>query len=46
MTKIPYEIPAEISDLTAKRVEEARKAFLPPSGSDCASRSAMAISLE
>ncbi len=27
MTKIPYEIPAEIRDLTAKSVEEARKAF-------------------
>ena len=26
MTKIPYEIPAEIRDLTAKSVEEARKA--------------------
>jgi phasin len=27
MTKIPFEIPAEIRDLTAKSVEEARKAF-------------------
>src|SRR6202023_3556692 len=27
MTKIPYEIPAEIRDLTAKSVEDARKAF-------------------
>jgi phasin len=27
MTKIPYEIPTEIRDLTAKSVEEARKAF-------------------
>ena len=27
MTKIPYEIPAEIRDLTAKSVEEAHKAF-------------------
>lgn len=27
MTKIPYEIPAEIRDMTAKTVEEARKAF-------------------
>src|SRR6202047_1933276 len=27
MSKIPYEIPAEIRDLTAKSVEEARKAF-------------------
>jgi hypothetical protein len=27
MTKIPYESPAEIRDLTAKSVEEARKAF-------------------
>ncbi|MGI8570246.1 MAG: phasin [Methylocella sp.] len=27
MTKIPPEIPAEIRDLTAKSVEEARKAF-------------------
>jgi phasin len=27
MTKIPYEIPAEIRDMTAKSVEEARKAF-------------------
>jgi phasin len=27
MTKIPYEIPAEIRDLTAKSVEETRKAF-------------------
>ena len=27
VTKIPYEIPAEIRDLTAKSVEEARKAF-------------------
>jgi phasin len=27
MTKIPYEIPAEIRDLTAKSFEEARKAF-------------------
>jgi hypothetical protein len=27
MTNIPYEIPAEIRDLTAKSVEEARKAF-------------------
>ena len=27
MTKIPYEIPPEIRDLTAKTVEEARKAF-------------------
>jgi selenocysteine lyase/cysteine desulfurase len=27
MTKIPYEIPAEMRDLTAKSVEEARKAF-------------------
>ena len=27
MTKIPYEILAEIRDLTAKSVEEARKAF-------------------
>src|ERR1700730_6260867 len=26
MTKIPYEIPAEIRDLTAKSVEDARKA--------------------
>jgi hypothetical protein len=26
MSKIPYEIPAEIRDLTAKSVEEARKA--------------------
>ena len=27
MSKIPYEIPPEIRDLTAKTVEEARKAF-------------------
>jgi len=27
MTKIPYEIPPEIRDLTSKTVEEARKAF-------------------
>ncbi|MGH6840833.1 MAG: phasin [Methylocella sp.] len=27
MTKVPYEIPAEIRDMTAKSVEEARKAF-------------------
>jgi|SRR5262252_8224615 len=27
MTKVPYEIPTEIRDLTAKSVEEARKAF-------------------
>ena len=27
MTKIPYEIPTEIRDLTSKTVEEARKAF-------------------
>src|ERR1700726_4403318 len=27
MTKIPYEIPTEIRDLTAKSVEDARKAF-------------------
>ena len=27
MTKIPYEIPTEIRDMTAKSVEEARKAF-------------------
>src|SRR2546430_8229742 len=27
MTKIPYEIPAEFRDMTAKSVEEARKAF-------------------
>ena len=27
MTKLPYEIPPEIRDLTAKSVEEARKAF-------------------
>jgi phasin len=27
MTKIPYEIPAEVRDLAAKSVEEARKAF-------------------
>lgn len=27
MTKIPYEIPPEIRDLTAKSVAEARKAF-------------------
>lgn len=27
MTKTPYEIPAEIRDMTAKSVEEARKAF-------------------
>jgi phasin len=27
MTKIPYEIPPEIRDLTAKSVDEARKAF-------------------
>jgi phasin len=27
MTKIPYEIPSQIRDLTAKSVEEARKAF-------------------
>ena len=27
MTKIPYEIPAGLRDLTAKSVEEARKAF-------------------
>jgi phasin len=27
MTKFPYEIPAEIRDLAAKSVEEARKAF-------------------
>lgn len=27
MTKSPYEIPAEIRDMTAKSVEEARKAF-------------------
>jgi phasin len=27
MTKIPYEIPPEIRDLTSKTVDEARKAF-------------------
>jgi len=27
MSRIPYEIPAEIRDLTAKSVEEARKAW-------------------
>jgi phasin len=27
MAKFPYEIPAELRDLTAKSVEEARKAF-------------------
>jgi phasin len=27
MTKVPYEIPTEIRDMTAKSVEEARKAF-------------------
>jgi phasin len=27
MTKVPYEIPTEIRDLTAKSLEEARKAF-------------------
>ena len=27
MSKIPYEIPPEVRDLTAKSVEEARKAF-------------------
>ena len=27
MTKIPYEIPVEVRDMTAKSVEEARKAF-------------------
>jgi phasin len=27
MTKLPYEIPPEIRDLTVKSVEEARKAF-------------------